>query len=339
MNATTSLRSTIITLAALTLLTGAGAAFAAEKPAAKPAEQAAAPSPLTAVARVNGVDITRGEVERAKKILLSQSRMNQPMTADMTKQLEEAAVNQLVAKELLYQAGKKREIKDLDKKVQEKIAQNKARFPSPAEYEKALKEMEMSEKDVEAFAREDMIINNLIETEFVAKTKITDEEAKKFYDDNIDKFKQPETVRASHILIGADQKATAEDKKKARVKADEIAKKLKGGADFAELAKKESSCPSSAQGGDLGTFGKGQMVPEFEKATFALKPGETSGVVETQFGYHIIKLTEKKDAQTVKFEEVKERIVQYLTQQKVQKEIAGYVSELRNKGKVEILAN
>ncbi len=338
MNVLKTIRGQIIALSALALL--AGTAGATDAPAAKASAKAGAASPTTAVvARVNGVDITKAELERAKKIILSRNQMaSASMSAEMSKKVEEAALNQLIAKELLFQAGKKLEIKDLDKKVQEKVAEHKARFKSQADYEKALKDMDMSEKEVETFTREDMVIGNLIETKIVANTKVTDDEAKKFYNDNKDKFRREESVRASHILVAADQKASPEEKKKAKEKAEALLKQLKGGADFAELAKKESSCPSSAQGGDLGFFGKGQMVPEFEKAAFSLKPGEVSDVVETQFGYHIIKLAEKKDAETVPFEEAKERIVQFLTQQKVQAGIGEYVEELKKKGKVEILA-
>ncbi|WP_298271019.1 peptidylprolyl isomerase [Geobacter sp.] len=336
----TKLCTHLVSAASLVAFALPGVAPAQEKTPAPQAEKAAqAPSPTTVVARVNGVDITRADLERAKKVLLSQNRMAmQPMDAEMIKRVEEAALQQLIAKELLYQAGRKLEIKDLDKQVQERVAQSKARFPSPAEYEKTLKEMDMTDKDVETFSREDLVIGNLVEKEIASKVTVTEAEAKKFYDENIDRFKQPETVRASHILVGADAKATPEEKKKAREKAEAILKKLQEGADFAETAKKESSCPSSAQGGDLGVFGKGQMVPAFEKAAFALKPGEMSGVVETQFGYHIIKLTEKHDAKTTGFDEVKDRIMQYLKGQQVQKGIGEYVENLKKKGKIEIVA-
>lgn len=338
MNVFKTVRGQIIALSALALF--AGVAGAADSPTAKTAAKDAAPaSPLTVAARVNGVDITNAEVDRAKKIILSRNQMaHASMNDEMSKKVDEAALNQIIAKELLYQAGKKLEMKDLDKQVKDRVAENKARFASQEAYDKALKDMDMSEKEVETFTREDLVIGNLIETTIAPKAKVTDEEAKKFYDDNKDKFRREEAVRASHILVGADQNATAADKKKAKEKAESLLKQLKGGADFAELAKKESSCPSSAQGGDLGFFGKGQMVPEFEKAAFGLKPGEVSDVVETQFGYHIIKVAEKKDAETVPFEEAKERIEQFLSQQKVQQGVSDYVEELRKKGKVEILA-
>ena len=338
MHCTKSLRSAFATIAA-TLLLAAGASGADTAPAKTDTTPAPAPSPTATVATVNGVAITQAELSRAEKVLLSQNRpMQQPMNAEMNKMLREAALNQLITKELLYQAGRKLEIKDLDKQVAERIAHSKGRFPSPEEYQKALKNADMTDKEVEALVKEDVIINNLIEKDIASKITISDAEVKKFYEENSDRFKRGETVKASHILVGVEPNATAEDKKKSKEKAEAILKQLKGGSDFAALAKKESSCPSKEQGGDLGAFGKGQMVPEFEKAAFALKPGELSPVVETQFGYHIIKLTEKHPEETVKLEEVKERITEFLKQQKVQQALAGYVDELKKKGKVEILA-
>ncbi|WP_243371966.1 peptidylprolyl isomerase [Geotalea sp. SG265] len=292
-------------------------------------------SPADPVAKVNGTIITRQDLDRAVKVLVAQNRLPQPLPPEQQKQAEDAALDQLISAELLYQAGQKSEIKDLDKQVEEKIGQNRAKFSSSAEFDKALKSVDMSEKDLKDFTRKDLVITTFIERDIVSKIKVTEADAKKFYDDNADKFKQEESVRASHILIGADAKAGDEDKKKAREKAEGILKKIKAGEDFATLAKAESTCPSSKQGGDLGTFAKGQMVAPFEKAAFALKPGEVSDVVETQFGYHIIKLAEKKEAGMVKFDDVKSKIIDYLKSQKIQKDVSDYLAELKKTAKTE----
>jgi peptidyl-prolyl cis-trans isomerase C len=253
----------------------------------------------------------------------------------MTKEATDTVLDQLIAAELLYQAGSKLELKELDKQVAEKIAQSKAKFPDNAAFEAALKSASLTVKELEDLVRKDIVINSLVDKEIAAKIAVSDAEAKKFYDENIDKFKEGENIRASHILCGIDPKATAEEKKKAKEKAEALLKEIKAGKDFAELAKTNSSCPSSAQGGDLGVFGKGQMVPSFEAAAFALKPGEVSDVVETQFGYHIIKLTEKKEAGVTKFDEVKERIQEYLKGTKMQKAVADYIDNLKVKAKIE----
>ena len=243
----------------------------------------------------------------------------------------------MISAELLYQAGQKMVVKDIDKKVDDKIAQSKTRFPNPEDFIKAIKELEMDETELREYTRRDLVITNFIEQTIVPKVSVSEEESKKFYDQNTDKFNRPESVRASHILLGVDSKASAEEKKKTREKAEALRKDLAGGADFAALAKENSTCPSSQQGGDLGFFGKGQMVPAFEQAAFALKPGEVSDVVETQFGYHIIKLVEKKASETVAFKDVRPRIEEFLKGQKVSAAVNAYLAEAKKTAVIEML--
>jgi peptidyl-prolyl cis-trans isomerase C len=200
-----------------------------------------------------------------------------------------------------------------------------------------MKELDMQEKDLRDYTRRDLVITNFIEKTIVPKVTVSEEDARKFYNENPDKFTKSEAVKASHILVGVDQKATAEEKKAAREKAEKLRKELAGGADFAALAKASSTCPSSQQGGDLGYFGKGQMVPAFEQAAFSLKPGEISEVVETQFGYHIIKLTDKKAAEKVEFKEARPRIEDFLKNQKTGAAVNDYLAEARKTAKIETL--
>lgn len=126
-----------------------------------------------------------------------------------------------------------------------------------------------------------------------------------------------------------------EQKKVIREKAEALLKRVKAGEDFAAVAKAESGCPSAAVGGDLGPFGRGQMVLPFEMAVFALKPGEISDIVESDFGFHIIKLTDKQEAGKVAYEEVKAKIFEYLKGEKVRQMVTPYVDELRSKAKIE----
>jgi len=299
--------------------------------AAKPATTAKT-SPTDPVVKVNGTAITRSEVDRAMKVISAQNRMG-------LQQPEDAVVDQLVSAELLYQAGVKLGVPDLDKQVAAKITESKSKFADTAAFEKALKSASLTQKELEDLIRRDLTISNLVDKEIATKATVTDADAKKFYDENVDKFKQGDSIRASHILCGVDPKATDADKKKAKEKAEALLKEIKTGKDFADLAKANSTCPSSAQGGDLGFFGKGQMVPSFESAAFALKPGEVSNVVETQFGYHIIKVTEKKGAGVTKFEDVKDKIVPYLKNMKIQKGVSDYVAQLKEKAKIEKVTN
>ena len=307
-------------------------------PENKKTTEAAPSDPKEVVAKVGNAVITRADLNRAVAVFMRQNPPGQQLTAEQTTQVDNYLLEQLIAADLLYQAGQKVEVKDLEKQIDEKVAQGKARFATTEEFDKALKAQDLDEKLLREYTRKEILVNNLIEKEIVPKVTVSDEEIKKFYDDNKDRyFHKPEQVRASHILIGVDEKADAETKKKAKEKAEALLKEIKAGKDFAELAKANSTCPSSAQGGDLGFFGKGQMVPSFEQAAFGLKPGEVSGVVETQFGYHIIKLTDKKPAENITLDEAKPKIVELLKNQKIQTKVAEYIKELHSKIKVEKL--
>ncbi len=179
--------------------------------------------------------------------------------------------------------------------------------------------------------------NALLAQEFMMenvsdKAKVTDKEVKEYYDKHKSEFMQPEQVRARHILVKVPANATKKQWEEAKKKALEIRAKLVKGESFAKLAQKYSDDPGSkARGGDLGYFRKGQMVPEFEKAAFALKKGEISQPVKTTFGYHIIKLEDKKPAKQRSFNEVKQEIRQKLLRKKQMELRNKIVDKLRKK--------
>ena len=289
------------------------------------------------VVKVNGSVITRPELDRAVKALLAQNRVKEPLPKEQMDNATQVALEQLTAAELLYQEANKLEIKDLDQLVEEKFTKNKAKFPTEAEYEKTLKSIGMTDKEVREAMRRELVVNNFVQQEFTARAVCSEEQARKFYEENkVKLFQKGERVSASHILVGVDPKGTPQDKEKAKGKAEALLKRVQNGEDFAAVARKESTCPSKAEGGDLGVFGRGRMTPVFEQAAYALKEkGELSPVVETEYGYHIIKLNERIAPSTEKYEEVREKIVQFLKQEQVRKSVAEFVGKLRGKAKIE----
>src|SRR3954464_14281354 len=168
-----------------------------------------------------------------------------------------------------------------------------------------------------AFARDRLLMDNLLATEGKAAT--TDENMKRVYEDAARQISGEQEVHARHILVETEDQAK------------KIEDQLKKGADFAELAKKESKDPGASDGGDLGFFTKDQMVPEFSNAAFALEPGKISDPVKTQFGWHVIKVEEKRTRKAPDFEQVKPQIETYV----VRKAQADYVAKLRTAAKVE----
>jgi len=172
--------------------------------------------------------------------------------------------------------------------------------------------------------RKRLVVESFLKKKVESESKVSDEDMKKFYEQNKDKFKSGEQTRASHILVKSEKEAK------------EILAKLKSGGNFEELAKKNSVDSSSAKGGDLGWFSKGSMVPVFEKAALALKEGQISDVVKSDFGFHIIKLTGKRPAGTRPFEEVKEQIKGAIMPAKQQEVFQKIKDELKKSAKITI---
>jgi len=184
---------------------------------------------------------------------------------------------------------------------------------------------------------DNFLANEFLKREVAQKVTIPEDEMKSYYDKNIDEFKTPEMVRARHILVKVTPSATEEDKKKAKEKAEEILGKIKNGEDFIKLATDLSDdSGSKIKGGDLGFFSRGKMVKPFEDAAFSLKPGEVSGIVETQFGFHIIKVEEKKDPSVEPFDKVKDRINQKLLQERIKSKVTDFIENAMKEEKVEI---
>jgi len=160
------------------------------------------------------------------------------------------------------------------------------------------------------------------------KIAVPPTDIQRYYNDNIQQYQTPEQLRASHILLKTDGKNEADVRKKAEA----LLAQVKGGADFAALAKKESEDEGSkANGGDLGYFGRGRMVPEFETAAFAMQPGQTSDLVKSQFGFHIIRLVDKKTGQTRPLEEVRAQIQEQLAQQQADQQVNDRARQLESR--------
>jgi len=294
------------------------------------------PMPQAKVAAVNGVVITQSDFDKGvKEIQQRLTSMGQNVNSDQLKEIKSDVLESLIDRELLFQESKKSNIKIEETEINAKLDSIKKQFPSIEDFKKALSRMDISEAGLTSQIKRDLAVNQLIDKKLADKITVSDKDTKRFYDDNPKAFNKPGQVKASHILIKVDAQADDSKKTEARKKIEEIQDKIKKGGDFAALAKEFSQCPSSAGGGDLGFFSRGQMAKPFENAAFALAPGEISNIVETRFGYHIIKLADKKSGETVAYKDAKDKIRQYLKQMKLQEQLVTYTEELEIKGKVE----
>ena len=288
------------------------------------------------IARVNGEAVTRKEMEDYVHNL--EGRAGGPVPAEQRDRIYRGIIDQLVGYKLLVQEAKARKINVPDAEVNAKIDEVKKQFPSEDLFMQTLIERKLTIDQMKADAKRDIAIGRLIDAEIASRIALKPTQVEDFYKNNQAQFTQAERVRASHILIKFPEGADAAAKAQAKTKAQTILKQVKAGKDFAALAKQHSEDPGSAtNGGDLGFFEQGRMVGPFNDVAFSLKPGATSDLVETEFGYHIIRVAEKQPGRTVPLEEVRPKVEQYLENLNKETETDAFVKSLRAKGKVEIL--
>jgi peptidyl-prolyl cis-trans isomerase C len=298
----------------------AGPAWSADKAASSSKE----------AATVNGKPIFKSQYERELSMFQKQAEQKgRTLSDEDLTTVKNRILENLIETEVLYQQSQKEGIKVDDQAVNDQIETIKKRFPDEAAYNKALEGMDVSEKEIRGQIQRGLAINKLLDTNVRQKITVTEEESNKFYNDNPNFFKQPEQVKASHILIKVAPDAEESKKIQARKKIETIQKKVRQGEDFGLLAKANSEGPTAQREGDLGYFSRSQMVKPFGDAAFALNVGEVSEIVETQFGYHLIKVTDKKPARTIPYKEVQQKLEQHLKNEKERTEIQGYIENLK----------
>lgn len=271
------------------------------------------------IAEVNELGITSDQLQNAFLNAISRyddavlSSLDQTAIVSFKKNI----LDQLIDYELLYQQAQKEKVKISNDEINLEIDKIKDNFSSPEEFDEALKANNITLVRLKENIKRQLMINSILE-ETRSQISISDEELLEYYNENKESFLEPEQVHARHILLETEEEANT------------LLLQLKEGlTDFAELAKEKSIGPSAPSGGDLGFFARGQMVKEFEDAAFTLEPGEISEVVQTQFGYHIIKCEEKKEEYSPTFEEAKERISNTLKYQRETEAISALALKLR----------
>lgn len=254
------------------------------------------------------------------------AELDEEKDKDVVKGLKDQAFEDLVLQKLLWQEAEKKGIEIDNEQVDADLKQFKelSNQDSPDGYEKFLEEAGLDEKYIIQELKTEKLYWKLQE-EVTGSVKVSEEDSQKYYEENKDLFKQPGGIEIFHILVNTEKEA------------NDILLKLQQGDDFSELARQYSTCPSKAQGGNLGIINEdNNYVPEFKEAALKLQPGEmTSKPVKTEFGYHIIKAGDKKEARTLTFDEVKDGISAQLEQQKKSEVYNNYLQELRTKAEIE----
>lgn len=285
------------------------------------------------MAEVNGNKIHEEtlDIEISRQVDLSTAKLS----SDQKNTLKRKMLENLVQRSLLLQSAQKQGTSVADETVVGKVTEIKGRV---GDFNKWLEEKKYTEESFSKLVKEDLIITKYITDEIVNEVKVTEPELTSFYENNKPSFDKPEQVKARHILVKASQEASKEELEKAKAKIEKV-KELAQSKDFAELAKEHSEGPSGVRGGDLGYFTYNQMVPPFSEEAFKTEVGNVSDVVKTSFGYHIIKVEDKKAPQQAEFAEVKDAIREQILRTKSSKLVEAKLQELKDQADVVIYIN
>ncbi|HTL59796.1 MAG TPA: peptidylprolyl isomerase [Candidatus Limnocylindrales bacterium] len=340
-----------LTLAALLLAGGQTLSYAAAEPPkpadTEPVKPAAKIQNLfddPVIAKGKGVEVKRSQVEDALAGLKSNlAARGQALSTEEVVRAQPQVLERLIQVQLLLAKATDADKSEARENTTKRIDAIKSRYGNEDNLDRQLKAAGTTQEELRTKMIEESTAQAVLEREL--NVVATDDEVKKFYDDNPAKFEQPEMVRASHILLSIrdpeTNKELSDDQKAAKHKlAEDLLKRARAGEDFAKLAKQYSEDPGSKDKGGEYQFPRGQMVPEFESAAFSLKTNEVSNIITTQFGYHIIKLSEKIPAKKVELAKVAPDVKEYLKQQQMQKkepEIKQYMSKLQKDADVKIL--
>jgi peptidyl-prolyl cis-trans isomerase C len=307
-------------------------------PTGQPGEAPVKPVPAVlpdVVATVNGENIQKWEVEAALK--QAEASAGGPVPADKRDAVLRSILDELVTYHLLAQEanGRKMDVPAAD--VDAEMLKIRQDFPTEDAYKQALLLQGVTVDQLRDLTRRAMQARKLVDAEVTSKIAVADADIDAFYKQNIDRFKQGDTVHVSHIYLAVPPDAPPAEKNQKRAAATEILKQLRAGSDFAKVAKENSNDATAANGGDLGFFGKGDMPPDFEKVAFELKPGTMSGVVELQTGLHIIKAHERRGPRTAPLAEVRDSVKEFLLNGQRQTRLDQLLGQIKGRSTIQIL--
>lgn len=320
----------------LTLALGTGLAWSAFASVVG-AESAEATAADGVIVSVNGKELTEGEVERilAKRMEVLSGRVPEDQVGRYEEMFREQLAEEFVVKTLLSTEAADQGFTPTDEEVEAFIQETKEKLPPGLDFEKFLSIQGMDADNMQAEFKTQLAIKRMLEAKSNEAGDVTEEDLREFYDQEKDRLSAPETVRARHILLKVEPDADAEAKAATRKELEAIRDQLVEGAEFAALAQAHSDCPSASQGGDLGEFGRGQMVKPFEEAAFSQEVGAVGEIVETRFGYHVIEVMEHTDAEERSFEDVRDQIARHLEGSQRGEIMKTFVDDLRAKATIE----
>lgn len=288
--------------------------------------------PETVLAMVDETPVTQAELDKETdkiKLMMQRSGLTPDQMEAIMPDMEVQIMDALVIRALLENECEKQNIVISDEDVKSEIDKIQVELAEDISLDELLEQSGVSRAVFEDELKEKLKIEKLLDI-----SEPGDEQVAAYYEENKELFEVPESVQARHILIKADADDDEETRTRKKERAEEIRSKLQEGADFVKLAQENSDCPSNLRGGSLGDVRRGQMVPPFEEATFALDAGEISEVVETQFGYHVIEALSRTQETAMTLDEAAPQIKAHLKAESFRDKAASLIDNLKEKATI-----
>jgi peptidyl-prolyl cis-trans isomerase C len=319
-------------------LMGVTCYFLLPSPRSLQAEEQSVAEVNRVVAKVNGKPIYEEQLRRDVESGLSTLRKYgmREEAADLVKRLQSRALDRVIGEELIHQESQRLIIEDIDERVEQKLKALEKQYAAGEGFEAYLRKNALTMEDVRSSLRARVYVEQYLKEKGLSEPEISEERIRETYRRNPESYSREEAIKVSHVLIAVDGIAGAEENEQALQEAEEIHKEILGGKDFAEMAQKHSDCNSASGGGSLSYIKRGYMPEEFDRVAFEMEEDTVSEVMKTEFGYHIIKVLDKRPAGVTPYEDVRDFIEKLLQQQESKKKLAAHIAELKKEAKIEI---
>ena len=292
------------------------------------------------IAKVNGFEVNKQavgfELDRLVRFYMSHGMSMQEIKDNLAK-LQEKALDQAIGARLLLERSQQLDVPVSAADIDAEVAKVVEQVGGEENFKKALAAQNISEDDFRKEIEKGARVNKLVEQACTGVEEPTEQDVTDFYEAHKSEYVTEPKVLCQHILVKVEENSTSDEKSAAFEKILAIKERIAAGGNFAEEAEKNSDCPSGREGGSLGWFGPGMMVPEFDKVAFEMKKGEVSGVVTTQFGYHIIYKADEQPGGQQTLVDVHDQIKDLLRHEARGKAVDAFVAELREKAEIEFL--
>jgi parvulin-like peptidyl-prolyl isomerase len=291
------------------------------------------------VAKVNDTVLTEVDLEQALNEIMPAGVFHGGFSSKRRQKYRPQAFEKMIEKELFYQEALEMGLKVDEEIIKAEREKTIERLGGEKKFQAALKKAGLSDEQYQQKLRKKELVERFITVEISDKARPTDEQIKDYYRRNKEKFKRPEARKITHILISVQPEASAEERQLKKAHAQEVIDRINAGEDMSDVAWKYSTGPYRVKGGDMGLVHKGRLYPALEEEVFKLEPGKLSGIIETIYGYHIVRVEEVKAAEQLDLEDVYDNIKLDLTKKNEEQIRDDLVTSLRAQARIEKLAN